>query len=156
MSSHLNPEEIEAVIAGLEIDEDRRMHLEDCVVCRAQSARFTELVEARREEMLDAEPEWEASATAVMDRLPAAAAVAGTRRSRWLRPLLAAAAAAVVALGLGVLRPDGTAPMMSDDVAVEEILAEMDELLSDDGIPGFEIIDPESSDLETYFDNGAS
>jgi hypothetical protein len=70
--------------------------------------------------------------------------------------MLAAAAALVVAVGLGVLRPDGTSQPAADELAVEEILAEMDELLSDDGIPGFEIIDPESNDLETYFDNGAS
>jgi len=40
--------------------------------------------------------------------------------------------------------------------SVEEILAEMDELLSDNSIPGFEIIDPELDDLKTFFDNGAS
>lgn len=156
MNTHLRPEEIEAVIAGFEIEEDRRMHLEECVVCRAEAARLTDLIATRREEMLEAEPDWDASAAAVMDRLPAGDTSVETRRSRWLRPLMAAAAAIVVAVGLGVLRPDGTGPPVGDELAVEEILAEMDELLSDDGIPGFEIIDPESSDLETYFDNGAS
>ncbi len=156
MSNHLRPEEIEAVIAGFEIEESQRRHLEGCVVCRAEAARLTKLIEARRGEILAAEPDWSASAAAVMDQLPADVAVAGAPRPRWLRPLLAAAAALVVAVGLGILRPDGTAPPEFEELALEEILAEMDELLSDDSIPGFEIIDPESSDLETFFDNGAS
>ena len=73
-----------------------------------------------------------------------------------MRPVLAVAAVMVMAVGIGVLRWDRPVEPPVDEVAVDEILAEMDELLSDDSIPGFEIIDPETDDLASYFDNGAS
>ncbi|MEE4270276.1 MAG: hypothetical protein V2I67_01295 [Thermoanaerobaculales bacterium] len=157
MNRHLNPEEITAVAAGLEIDDAAQRHLDSCVACRAEVERLDGVIDARRAEIVAEEPDWAASKTAVMDRLPESAAPDATRKPRWVRPALAAAAAVVVAVGLGVLRPENPVdPTTGGDPAVEEILAEMDELLSDDGIPGFEIIDPESGDLEAYFDNGAS
>jgi len=91
-----------------------------------------------------------------MARLPSPARSVDRWRSRWLRPVLAVAAALVVAVGLGWLRSSGPADPVAATPSVEEILAEMDELLADDSIPGFEIIDPEENDLEGYFDNGAS
>jgi len=157
MKRHLSPEEITAAAAGLEIDEAARRHLASCIACRTEAERLGGVVDARRREIVAGAPDWAASKASVMDRLPESAARGAARKPRWLRPALAAAAALVVAVGLGVLRPDGTVdPPTVGDPAVEEILAEMDELLSDDGIPGFEIIDPESGDLEAYFDNGAS
>ncbi len=156
MTIHLRPEEIEAAIAGLEIDDEARKHLESCVLCHAEAAEFEELMEVRRAEMAEEEPDWEAAKAEVMARLPGEGGTVSTRGSRWSRPVLALAAALVMAVGIGALLPRGPAAPPVDDVAVEEILAEMDELLSDDSIPGFEIIDPEMNDLETYFDNGAS
>lgn len=156
MNDHLTPEKIAEVVAGLEIDDRARTHLEGCVVCRAEAAGLTELIESRREEIRAEEPDWADSAAQVMARLPVADTTGETRRPRWMRPVLALAAVLVMAIGIGVLRPDGTVAPLPDDLAVEEILAEMDELLSDDRIPGFEAIDPGVDDLEAYFDNGAS
>jgi hypothetical protein len=61
-----------------------------------------------------------------------------------------------MAVGLGVLRSGGPVEPPAGEASVEEILAEMDELLADDSIPGFEIIDPETNDLASVFGNGAS
>jgi hypothetical protein len=156
MTTHLTPEQIDATIAGLEIDDEAARHLENCVLCRAEVTGFDELVDARRAEMSADEPDWTRQREAVMDRLPVGVASTGRRRPRWLRPMLAAAAVVVIAVGIGLLRWDRPVEPAADEVAVDEILAEMNELLSDDSIPGFEIIDPETDDLETYFDNGAS
>jgi len=156
MTIHLKPEEIEAAIAGLEIDDEAGKHFESCVLCRAEAAEFEELLEVRRAEMAEEEPDWEAAKAKVMAQLPGEGGTFSTRGSRWSRPVLALAAALVVAVGIGALLPRGPAAPPIDDVAVEEILAEMDELLADNSIPGFELIDPETDDLETYFDNGAS
>ena len=156
MTIHLRPEEIEAAIAGLEIDDKASEHLESCVLCRAEVAGFDELIGARRAEMAAEEPDWAHQAGEIMDRLPIEGETTGRRRPGWMRPVMAAAAVMVMAVGIGVLRMDPPVDPPIDDMAVEEILAEMDELLSDDSIPGFEIIDPETDDLESYFDNGAS
>jgi anti-sigma factor RsiW len=155
MNDHLTPEQFAEVAAGLELDPPVREHLASCVACRGEIETFDELVAARRREMAAEAPDWRLMAEQVEDRLPADA-VASRRRPRWLRPMAAVAAVALIALGIGVLKPRGPEPVPSDEVSVEEILAEMDELLSDDTIPGFEIIDPETDELTTYFDNGAS
>jgi len=156
MKSHLTSEEIAAAVAGLELEPSSSEHLESCVICRAEAADLEQLIGARREEMLAGEPDWEAQASRIMDRLPTEPGAVQRQRRRWLRPVLAVAAVVVLAVGLGILRPDESVEQPIDEPTVEEILAEMDELLSDDSIPGFEIIDPETNDLETFFDNGAS
>lgn len=156
MKRHLDSEEIAAVVAGLDLDRAARDHLESCVVCRAEAADLERLIGARRDQMRAGEPDWAISAARIMGRLPAEPGDDRRLRSRWLRPVLALAAVLVLAVGLGILRPDGAVDSPAGEPSVEEILAEMDELLSDDSIPGFEIIDPEMDDLETYFRNGAS
>ncbi len=156
MSKHLTSEEIAAVVAGLELEIPSREHLESCVVCRAEAADLEELIGNRREEMLDHAPDWDDQMRQVMDRLPAHPGADLRRRPRWLRPVLAVAAAVILAVGIGILRPNRPVEPPAGGPSVEEILAEMDELLADDSIPGFEMIDPEMDDLETYFDNGAS
>jgi len=156
MKNHLTSDEITAAVAGLELETAVRDHLASCVVCRAGVADLELLIAARREEMLTDEPDWADQTRRIMARLPSDGGSDGRRRSWWLRPVLAVAAALVIAVGLGLLRPSGSVSPATDSPSVEEILAEMDELLADDSIPGFEIIDPEMDDLETYFDNGAS
>jgi hypothetical protein len=156
MTKHLTSEEIAAVIAGLELGDDVRRHLESCLTCRAEAAGLGELIEARRAEIVAEEPDWQASAERIMARLPADGPQTVTRRPRWMRPVLALAATVVIAIGVGVLWPGGPAEPPANDLAVEDILAEMDELLSDDRIPGFEAIDPGADDLTAYIDNGAS
>ncbi len=156
MRSHLTSEEIAAVVAGLELEPAAAEHLESCVICRAETSDLEVLIGARRTEIATDEPDWDAQAQRVMDRLPADTGAGRDHRRKWLRPVLAVAAVVVLAVGVGVLRPDGPVEPPVGEPSVEEILAEMDALLSDDSIPGFEIIDPEMDDLETYFDNGAS
>jgi anti-sigma factor RsiW len=156
MKIHLKPEEIAAAVAGLVIDDEAQAHLESCVVCRAEVADFDELVDARRRGLLTEEPDWEAQAERIMARLPAGTGTQRRRHFRWFRPALAVAATVVLAVGVGILRPDRPVAPPAGQLSVEEILAEVDELLSDESIPGFEIIDPEIDDLENYFDNGAS
>jgi hypothetical protein len=156
MSDHLTPDETASAVAGLELVPAAREHLERCVACRAEVADLVGLIGTRRNEMIAQEPAWDEQARQIFDRLPAAAAGTVRPRPRWLRPVLAVAAVLVVAVGLGLLRPDRRVDPPREAVAVEEILAEMNELLADDSIPGFEIIDPGTDDLETYVDNGAS
>ncbi len=156
MTTHLTSEEIATAVAGLELEPPVREHLESCVVCRTEAADLERLITARGEEMLADEPEWDAQAAQIMDRLPAVSETDLQRRLKWLRPILAVAAVLVMVVGIGILRPSRQVEPPVSEPSVEEILAEMDELLSDDSIPGFEIIDPEMDDLETFFDNGAS
>lgn len=156
MKSHMTSEEISAAVAGLDLEPSAREHFESCVVCRAEAAALERLIDDRRQELLVDEPDWGVQAQQIMDRLSATAAGDVRRRSSWLRPVLALAAVLVMAVGLGVLRSRGPVETTVAEPTVEEILAEMDELLSDDSIPGFEIIDPETDDLTTFFENGAS
>lgn len=155
MSNHLTPDQLASAIAGVELETEVRAHLEGCVTCRAEVAALENAIADRRAALRADEPDWEAQARRIMGSLPAPS-VAGRSRRRWLRPALAAAAVAVMAVAAWVMRPDRPVQPPPEDVAVEEILAEMNALLADDDIPGFEIIDPENDDLETYFDNGAS
>ena len=73
-------------------------------------------------------------------------------------PLLAAAAVLLMAIGIRVLWVPGTppVPVADGEILVEEILAEVDAMLADDYLPGFESIDPGVSDLESILENGAS
>ena len=75
-----------------------------------------------------------------------------------MRPLLAAAAVLLMVIGLRVLWVPGTPvePQANGEIAVEEILAEVDAVLANDDLPGFESIDPGVSDLESILENGAS
>jgi hypothetical protein len=70
--------------------------------------------------------------------------------------LLAVAAVLVVAIGLRVLwAPAPVAdPGIVSDLPVEQILAEVDAILDDDSIPGFELIDQGMDDA--IFENGTS
>jgi anti-sigma factor RsiW len=156
MNNHLTSEEIAAVVAGLELEAPSIEHLESCVACRAEAADLEELIRVRREEILDRAPDFDEQMKQVLDRLPGHPDADLRPRPRWLRPALALAAALVIAVGIGLLRPDRSVAPPVGEPSVEEILAEMDELLANDSIPGFEIIDPETDDLETFFDNGAS
>jgi hypothetical protein len=116
------------------------------------------LIDARRQEILSGEPDWERQREEILLRLPSVTEAARSRRRRWIRPLLAAAAVLLMVIGVRILRIPGTPGEIhvDDDIAVEEILAEVDAVLADDYLPGFESIDPGVSDPESIIENGAS
>jgi hypothetical protein len=71
--------------------------------------------------------------------------------------MLVAAAVVMVAVVVGLIGPSGPeVGVTNGEIPVDQILAEVDALLDDDSIPGFEVIDPGVDDLESYFANGTS
>lgn len=137
MSEHLEEHELTAAGAGLELDEAAREHLRTCVACRRQIGALDELIKARRAELQDSAPDWEAQREQILARLPATGHVAPPHR-HWTRPLLAAAASLALALGAAVLYLEqrGREPGIGSDRA-EEILTEVEATLDSDAVAGF-------------------
>ena len=157
MNRHLDDEEIAAAVAEDELASEVSGHLGLCLDCRQKVATLEELIRSRRRTMVADEPDWEAQREAVLSRLPELQPVPGESSRTWLRPLLAAAAALIVVAVVGLMRPEQhEIASNGTDISVEDILAEVDELLADDSIPGFEVIDPGMEELESYFAGGAS
>ena len=154
---HLNDDELSSAIAGLELSPDAERHLAVCVSCRTEIEALGGAIDERRGVLESQAPDWQAQRQAVMDRLPVRPVAPRQGARRWVRPILAVAATLVIAVGVGVLLPPGgtDAPTVQD-LPVEEILAEVDALLADDSLPGFESIDPGVDDPESLFENGAS
>lgn len=153
MNTHLNDHEIAAAVAGLDLEPAAVAHLEACGSCRREVEAMQALLDRRRLELLGEAPDREAQRRQVVSRL--APPLPKTNR---LRPVLAAAAAVLVALALSLARapgpPTGTEAVSRLDV--EDILAEVDAVLADDSLPGFEAIDPGLDSPEDLFANGAS
>ena len=113
-----------------------------------------ELIDARRESLEAGVPNWDQQRQEVLLRL-SSASTAGERYRRWVRPLLAIAAILVAAIGLRVLwTPPPADRATNAEIPVEQILAEVDAVLADDSIPGFELIEPGLDDA--VFENGTS
>lgn len=150
MTKHLNDDQIAAVLAGLELEPDARAHLDGCVSCRREVAGFDEATAWRRDAMLDGAPDFEAQRRAVMARIPDAQTAFAPRRRGIRGPVLALAAAVLIAVGVTALWPDRQADRRSSggDVPVARILEETEALLADDAIPGFEPIQWDVDDLE--------
>jgi anti-sigma factor RsiW len=144
MSNHLDERELSAAVAGLELAVPAAEHLESCLECRRRVAELQQLIGRRRAEQTSGEPDWETARAAVLARLPGVESErAASRLQRWWRPLAAAAAVAAIAVAVGLLAPGRVADEeASTEIPVEEILAEVDAVLADDSIPGFELIDP--------------
>jgi len=144
MTNHLDEREISASVAGLELAGPAAEHLESCLECRRRIADTAQLIGRRRAEQEAGEPDWEAASAAVLARLPGVESdPSAARRRYWWRPLAAAAAAVAIAVAVGLLAPGRVADEEpSIEISVEEILAEVDAVLADDSIPGFELIDP--------------
>ena len=154
---HLDNHQLATAIAGLELEAGVEEHLTSCMSCRRQVQETRELIARRRELLADNEPDWQRQRHEILLRLPAISAPRRKRSSRWLRPMLAAAAILLVVVGLGLMRrhaPNGG--QKAPEVAVEQILADVDAVLDDDTIPGFESIDPGLANLEKMYTNGAS
>jgi hypothetical protein len=144
MTKHLDEQEISAAVAGLALAAGSREHLCSCLECRRRVADVAQLIDQRRAEQAAGEPDWEAARAAVLARLPAAASErAGNQQRRWWRPLAAAAAVLVAAVAMRLLMShQPPAGSVENEMAVEEILAEVEAVLADDSVPGFELIDP--------------
>ena len=154
---HLDNNELAAAIAGLELEAGAEEHLASCMSCRRQVHETRELIARRRQLLLEDEPDWQRQRHEILLRLPTTSVTPRKPHSRWLRPVLAAAAVLLVVLGLGLMRrntPHGGQEVPA--VAVEQILADVDAVLDDDTIPGFESIDPGIANLEKMYANGAS
>jgi len=157
MNRHLDDEQIATLLIGAELEPEAREHLEVCLDCRGKVASTARLIELRRRSIDDGAPDWKRQHAAVLDRLPVDPASTAARRGRWLRPLIAAAAALIVVAVVAVMRPrPAEIASNGSDIAVEDILAEVDALLADDSIPGFEIIDPGVDELESFVSEGTS
>ena len=155
MSMHLEEHEITSAVAGLELEPAAWEHLAACLSCRQRVASMRELIEARRLRLEAGAPDWERQRQEVLSRLPSALAAGPERRRWWSRPLLAVAAVLVAAIGLKVLwTPPPNDPVAGSELPVEQILAEVDAMLADDSIPGFELIDQGLDDA--IYENGAS
>ena len=156
MKTHLEENEFTAVVAGLELEAAAEEHLGSCVSCRRQVSAMRDVIDARRGDLEAEAPDWVRQRREIMSQLPPAPAVRPVRRSPWTRPLLAIAAVLVAAVGLRALwTPAPTAdPGVISELPVEQILAEVDAMLADDSIPGFELIDQGMDDV--IFENGAS
>jgi hypothetical protein len=157
MTHHLDDREMAKALAGEALDPPLTEHLESCVSCRREVERLSGLVADRRQQQEAQAPDWDRQRDGIMARLPSSQS-AQRRRPVWLRPLMAAAAALVVAAGLRIAwMPSAPVEVpLQSDLEVEEILAEVDEVLADDSLPGFESIDPGFDVAETVFENGAS
>ncbi len=160
MREHLTEQEMSLACAGLELPLAAAAHLESCAGCRRRVAAFAEVASARRREQAAAEPDWVAQRTAILDRLGEAPVVTPFRRwQRARRIVLAAAAVLVLGVGLAVLvRRPAPAPHLTDRT-VEQVLAEVNQTLASDAVPGFDALDPlvpDSGELEQVSSNNTS
>ena len=155
MKSHLEEHEITAAVAGLELEAAVEEHLGSCVSCRRQVFAMREVIDARLEDLEAEAPDWERQRQEIILQLPATP-IARPKRRLWTRPLLAVAAVLVAAIGLRALwKPAPVVdPGVVSELPVEQILAEVDAMLADDSIPGFELLDQGMDDA--IFDNGTS
>ncbi len=156
MKSHLEEHEITAAVAGLELKAAVEGHLGSCVSCRRQVSAMREVIDARRGDLEAEAPDWERQRQEILLQLPSVPTIRPSRRRVWARPLLAIAAVLVAAIGLRALWAPAPVvdPGVVSELPVEQILAEVDAMLADDSIPGFELLDQGMDDA--IFDNGTS
>ena len=157
MKIHLEEHEFTAAVAGLELDATAKEHLGSCLSCRQQVSAMRDVIDARRADLAAGAPTWERQRHEIMMRLPLTTPTVRRLRSVWTRPLLAVAAVLLVVVGLRALwtpAPDVVDPGVVSELPVEQILDEVDAMLADDSIPGFEVIDQGMDDA--IFENGTS
>jgi len=156
MTKHLDEHEISDAVAGLELGAVSADHLESCLSCRQRVSEMRDLIDARRRELEADAPDWDRQRRGIFLRLPAGPAGHSARRRPWTRTLLAVAAVLVAAIGIRAFRqPAPPVEAGSDsELPVEQILADVEALLADDSVPGFERIDPGLE--EELYENGAS
>ncbi len=161
MTRHLTDEEIATLVAGENVPDHVRTHLEACVSCRRELEALEDLVAGGRDRLSGDEPDWAAQHERIVEALatPPAEVVPLRRPTAW-RPLLAAAAALVMAAGVWLgLRGQRNAPAPTAAVSVEQVLADVEATLSDTSVPGFEALEglvPGPDELEGLVSNPAS
>ncbi len=144
MSHHLNDHELASATAGGPLEPERLAHLEGCVSCRRSVKLFLDHIENRRRAMEEETPNWDDHLEEVLGSLPGVPVAPISIRRRWLNPLLAAAATITIAVGAGMFvqrSGPGPAPTPRPEIAIEEILAQADSLLAEDGILDFDVLD---------------
>ncbi len=149
MSRHLDDHELASATAGGFLEPEKLAHLEECVSCRRSVKGFLDHVENRRHTMEEEAPNWDDHLAGVLGGLPRAPATPISIRRGWLNPLLAAAATITIAVGAGMfVHRDGPTPVPTPrpEIAIEEILAQTDSLLEEDGIPDFDVFDTITDD----------
>ena len=155
MSRHLNDHELASAAAGTPLGLEQRTHLDGCISCRNSVALFLDLVDERRQAMEDEGPDWDAQLDHILGGLPNDSIEPRMTGRRWLNPLLAAAATITIAIGTGlILQQQGPTlvHIPQPDINVEEILAQTDALLAEEGFPGLDVLDDVSDDdLEVLF-----
>ena len=156
MKTHLEEHEITAAVASVELEPATGEHLGSCVSCRRRVSEMQDVFEARRASLAAEAPDWERQRQEIMLQLPSTPMAQPRRRRVWTGPLLTVAAVLVAAISLRALwTPAPVAdPGFTAEMPVEQILAEVDAMLADDSIPGFEVIDQGMDDA--IFENGAS
>ncbi len=149
MTRHLNDQELASATAGIPLEPEHQAHLEGCISCRRSVDQFLEKVDERRMSISLEAPDWDAQTKRILDALPVAQATPINIRRRWLSPLLAAAATITIVVGTGLIvqRSGPTSvPSPRPEIEIEEILAQADSLLADEGIPGFDVFDDVTDD----------
>lgn len=156
MNTHLDENEISAAVAGIELEPPSEKHLHSCLSCRQQVSQMRGVIDEERRKLKAEAPDWDRQRQEILMRLPLEATGRPVRRRVWTRPLLTVAAVFVAAIGLRALWAPAPAidPTVSAELPVEQILADVDAVLADDSIPGFEFIDPGMSEMLT--ENGES
>ncbi|MCP4899349.1 MAG: hypothetical protein GY906_20485 [bacterium] len=150
MNRHLDKETLTAVVAGFEIDTVASEHLQDCVFCRRQVEVLRSPIDERRREIEAEAPDWEEHAASIMARVyEAGGEDLRVRPRRWVRSALAVAAGLVIAVAVGHYTV-GDPVTTSEEIQIELILAEVDDVLANDDLPGFEALAemvPDSEEL---------
>ena len=144
MSRHLTDNGLYKTPKAIPLEAKRLAHLEGCVSCRRSVNLFLDQVENRRRAMEAKAPDWDTHLVQVLSDLPHTPAAPLAARRRWLSPLLAAAATITLAVGTSkVVHRSGPAPVPTPrpEIAIEEILAQAESLLAEDGIPDFDVLD---------------
>jgi hypothetical protein len=159
MKGHLDEQTLTTIVAGLDFDDLARAHLSECVFCRRRIDQVRDAIESRQREIEDEAPDWEALSQSIMSEIPAPGREDRSWRGRrWYARVAAVAAGLTFAVTAG-LYMSGDPGIDGEEIPVEQILAEVDDLLAGEELPGFESMAemvPSSEELAEYFENGSS